>query len=110
MVKQSESVAHAELVAEADTTKHSHPGGGGGGLVNKTGTITTSSGAGSVTFNTPYPDTNYAIMLTAEKGSDSVIANWVTKTVNGFTITTETDRGGVANCIVFWMTAPYSNP
>ncbi len=63
-----------------------------------------------MTFNTPYPDTNYAIMLTAEKGSDSVIANWVTKTVNGFTITTETDRGGVANCIVFWMTAPYSNP
>ncbi len=110
MVKQEETAGHSELVAGGTTSLHSHLGGGGGGLVDKTGTITTSGGSGSVTFNTPYADTNYAIMLTAEKGADSVIANWVTKTVNGFTITTESDRGGVAACIVFWMTAPYSNP
>jgi len=109
VVKQKEAVAHPELVSEGITNLHSHPGGGGG-LVDKAGTITTSGGSGSVTFNTPYPDTNYAIMLTADKGSDSVIANWVAKTVNGFDITTETDRGGSADAIVFWMTAPYSNP
>lgn len=30
MVKQSESVGHSELVGGGETTKHSHPGGGGG--------------------------------------------------------------------------------
>ena len=109
MTKQSVGVAHPQLVDGTTTTLHTHAGGGGG-LVDKSGMVTTSSGAGSVTFNTPYADTNYAIMLTPEKATDSIIANWVNKTVNGFDVTTETDRGGAASAIVFWMTAPYSNP
>ena len=112
-------MAEKRLLKDADKTAltgggvtalHSHPGGGGSGLVDKSGTITTSGGSGSVTFNTPYADTNYAIMLTAEKGVDAVIENWLIKTVNGFDVTTETDRGGVIDTEVLWMTAPYSNP
>ena len=109
MVKQSEAVADPTLVDGSQISLHSHPGGGGG-LVDKTGSITTSAGSGSVTFNTPYADTNYAISLTAEKGADSVVANWANKTVNGFDVTTENDKGVSVSAIVLWMTAPYSNP
>ena len=52
MTLQNEQVAHAELVGEAQTTKHSHPGGGGVNV--KSGTVAASINGTDVTFNTPF--------------------------------------------------------
>lgn len=114
MVKQSETVAHAELVSEAETTKHSHPGGGGGGLVNKSGIETTDgNGEAVVTFNTPYANTDYFIQLTAGASADAIICYMKTgtKTVNGFTLMSFDDGGKKEPGVpVYWCTGPYSNP
>ena len=114
MTKQSEQVAHDELVGGSETSLHSHAGGGGGGLVDKGGTVTTDgSGEASVSFNTSYSDTNYFILLTSGENSDAymplVIAG--TKAVDGFSINTKEDKGGnEPNVDVYWATGPYSNP
>ncbi len=114
MVKQNEVVAHNELVGGSQTSLHSHPGGGGGGLVDKAGLVTSDGSAEAiVTFNTPYSDLNYFIQLTAGESEDAVICNMKsgTKTVSGFTIKTLDDGGKVeANVDVYWATGPYSNP
>lgn len=114
MVKQSESVAHSELVGGGETSFHSHPGGGSGGLVNKSDIVNTGSGAEvAVSFNTPYSDTNYFIQLTPEYPGDGCICMMKngTKSVSGFTIMS-LDDGGKAekNVNVYWCTGPYSNP
>jgi len=113
MTKQSEQVAHNELVGAGQTSLHSHAGGGGG-LVDKGGIVTTDgAGEASVSFNTSYSDTNYFIILTAAENSDAymplVIAG--TKAVDGFSINTREDKGGnEPNVDVYWCTGPYSNP
>lgn len=114
MVRQAEEVAHTELTDEGPTALHSHPGGGGGGLVNKSGMVTSDGSAEAiVVFNTPYSNLNYFIQLTAGESEDAVICNMKsgTKTVSGFTIITLDDGGKVeANVDVYWCTGPYSNP
>lgn len=114
MVNQSEAVAHAELVGEGETTLHSHPGGGGGGLVDKAGMVTSDGSAEAiVTFNTPYSDLNYFIQLTAGESTDAIICNMKsgTKAVSGFTIITMDDGGKAEpNVDVYWCTGLYSNP
>ena len=86
MTKQSVEVAHPELVGGTSTTLHSHPGGGGGGLVDKAGTVTSDgSGEATVSFNTSYGSTDYFIQLTAGESPDATICNVKTgtKTVSG---------------------------
>jgi len=113
MVKQSEAVAHPELVGGAQTSLHSHAGGGGG-LVNKSGIVTSDANAEAiVTFNTNYGDLNYFIQLTAGESEDAVICNMKsgTKAVSGFTIITLDDGGKTEKDVdVYWCTGPYSNP
>lgn len=112
MVKQAETVAHEELVGGGQTSLHSHPGGGGGGLVDKGNTATTnSSGVATITFNTPYANTNYFIQVTAIGSSVFPSINSGSKTVSGFTVTVYNDRGQTQSGIpVEWCTGPYSNP
>ena len=105
---------HPELVGGGVTSLHSHPGGGGGGLVDKGGTVTTNAqGTASVAFNTSYGDINYFISLTAIDPGDATITmvQSGTKAVDGFDINT-LDDGGKAepNVEVLWSTGPYSNP
>jgi len=114
MTKQSESVAHGELVGGSQTSLHNHPGGGGGGLVDKAGTVTTDSGGEApVSFNTSYGSTDYFILLTAATDLDGVIAmvKSGTKTVSGFTVVTLDDSGKAEPSVpVYWATGLYSNP
>ena len=83
----------------------------GGGLEIKTGNITTDgSGVATVVFNTALSDTNYAIALGAIGGTDTVIPMWNNKTVNGFGIGTEDDKGITEpNANVDWLVTPYVN-
>jgi len=107
MAKQDEQVAHAEMVSGGQTTLHSHAGGNGAEI--KAGTVTTSGGVTSVTFATAFPDSSYAISLTAERGADSNIANWSNKTADGFDISAQNDKGVNVNIPVDWIATPYSN-
>ena len=53
MALQGETVAHKKLLDGSEITDHTHPGGGSG-LNVKSGTVATSGGSGSVTFNTAF--------------------------------------------------------
>lgn len=113
MTKQVEEVAHNELVGGSQTSLHSHAGGGGG-LVDKGGLITTDgNGEGAVTFNTSYGDTSYFIQLTPIYPGDGCFCMMKngTKTVSGFTIMSFDDAGrDEPNVEVYWCTGSYSNP
>ena len=104
-------VGHTNLVDGAETTLHSHPGGGGG-LITKAGTITTDgNGVASVIFATPFPDANYAISFACDGSVDDVIATWSNKTVNGFDVKSHDDGGKAEpNAIVNWIAVAYNNP
>lgn len=99
-----------ELTGGGDTSLHSHTAGG---LVMKSGTITTNAlGNASVTFNTSFPDANYAILLTpASIDIDAVMAIYGTKTTVGFIVKTQDDGGkSEANIDVDWLAIEYNNP
>ncbi len=112
MVKQSESVGHAQLVGGAETTLHSHPSGGG--LIDKGGMVNTGPTSEiAVVFNTPYSDTNYFILLTPVYPGDGCygMVKPGTKTVSGFTIMSWDDGGkDEPDVDMYWVTGPYSNP
>lgn len=114
MVKQSENVAHNELVGEAQTSLHSHPGGGGGGLVDKGGTVTTNvQGVATVTFNTPYGSTDYFVGFGVIDPGDAtlVMVQSGTKAIDGFDLKTWDDGGKIEGDVeVTWFTGLYSNP
>jgi len=114
VTKQSEEVAHSELVAGSITSLHSHSGGGGGGLVDKGGeVITNGNGEASISFNTSYGSTNYFILLTPIDPGDGTLCmvKSGTKTVNGFTVETIDDSGKAETGVtVMWATGLYSNP
>lgn len=109
MAKQSGPVGHPELVGGAQTTLHLHPGGNGS--VVKAGTITTDgAGQASVVFNTAFPDTDYAIALCGYR-VETIIATWLNRTISGFDVRTEEDKGQTyGNVEVLWVATPYSNP
>ena len=74
------------------------------GLNIKSGTVTAGSFAGNprkytVTFTTPYPNTSYSIGIT---GSDNRTFIYESKTVNGFTINTNSNTSLTGN--VDWQT------
>jgi hypothetical protein len=102
-----ESVAQKSLVDGSEISLHTHAEGVG----CISGHITTDgSGNGSVTLNTPLASIDYAISLTAED-VDTVSCMWSSKTVNGFAVRTEDDKGiSEPNCNVDWIVNPYNNP
>ena len=104
-------IGHTQLVDGAETTLHSHPGGGNG-VVIKTGTITTDgNGVGTVMFTTPFSDVNYAISLACDGSVDDIIVTWSSKTINGFDVRTHDDGGKAeGSVIVNWIAIPYNNP
>ena len=111
MAVQSEQVAHSGLVGGAETSLHSHTGGGNGATI-KAGAITTDGGGtGSVVFTTPFSDVNYAVAFSSDGSADDIIATWSNKTVNGFDVRTNDDGGKAeGSTIVNWIATPYSNP
>lgn len=81
----------------------------------KSGVITTdANGTYSVSFSTPFSDTNYGVTLEcAETGTTQpAIAGWSDKTVNGFVITTRYTRTGNlrADTVVCWLATRDYNP
>jgi len=73
---------------------------------------TDGNGDAVVTFNTDFPDTNYAIVLAADQpATDTITAQWSSKAVGGFSIKT-TDDGGKdePNIDVGWVAIGYNNP
>jgi len=80
--------------------------GSGGSLGLKSGAIAPGSFAGSprkstVTFATPYPDTQFSILVT---GVDSRSFTFENKTVNGFDI--NTNAAAALTGEVLWLTSP----
>ena len=114
MTKQEETVGHSELVSGSQTSLHSHAGGGGGGLVDKSGQVTSDGdGEATVTFNTPYGHTNYFVQLTCVSNPDSVFAAVATgtKASDGFVVVVDDDGGKPeSGVLVDWCTGAYSNP
>lgn len=108
MAKQAEQIGHAEVVGGGQTSLHTHPGGGNGPTV-KSGTVTTVSGVAFVTFITAFPDTSYAISLTAQQGADSNIANWSNKAVGGFDLRVQNDKGVNMDVAVDWIATDAGN-
>lgn len=114
MTKQNEGVAHSELADGSETSLHSHGGGGGSDLINKSGIVTTdANGEAVVSFNSNYGDLNYFIILTAGASTDTVICYMKTgtKAVSGFTLMSFDDGGKKEIDVpVYWVTGLYSNP
>ena len=92
MVLQSEAVAHKELVDGSETTKHSHPGGGSGPNV-KSGTVVTSGGSGSVTFNTAFSSVPRVTLTPYDTSLNLRDALWIIRSinVNGFSFDVDGD-------------------
>ena len=67
MALQGEAVAHKKLLDGSEITDHSHPGGGGGPNV-KSGTVATSGGSASVTFNTAFSSTPRVTLTPQDPG------------------------------------------
>lgn len=111
MTKQSVEVAHPELVGGGQTSLHSHAGGGGG-LVDKGGEVTTGgNGEASVSFNSNYSNTSYFVSLTPVGSSLSACIVSGSKAVGGFTLVVCNDRGQTqSGIVVTWSTGPYNNP
>ena len=109
---ESHSHAHSDLTGIGENDHHVPPGGGGNSPTIKSGTITTDgSGVGTVTFNTEFPDTNYAIILTCQDPGDTGVAMYYNKAVGGFNVKTEDDRGSNERDVtVDWVATPYNNP
>ena len=76
------------------------------------GEITTDgNGAGTVTFTTALPDTNYAISLTAVTSADTTACMANSKATTGFGVVTEDDGGKTEpNIMVGWHVAKFNNP
>ena len=87
-------------------------GDAGGGATIKAGTITTDvNGAASISFNTSFSNTNYAILLSCANPGDTTLAMWSSKAVGGFSVVTEDDGGKAEpSVVVDWLATAYANP
>lgn len=88
------------------------PAGNGSGPTVKSGTVTTNpAGNGTVTFNTPFPDTNYSIALTPQNPGDSTMCMYSSKTASGFDLVTEDDGGKAEGSVtVDWIAIAHYDP
>jgi len=103
MVKQSESVAHAELVAGEDTTRHSHPGGGNGADV-KSGQ---STGAKAATVQVNFTTAFAGIPRVSLTPWSPHIVNLVEVTTTYFKWTNDSKNVDVT---VDWIATDAANP
>lgn len=62
-------------------------------LVKAGSGTTDSNGTATISFTSDMPDTNYAILLAAENGTDTIMIMWYDKVVGGFKVKTEDDAG-----------------
>lgn len=95
MVKQSEEVAHSELVGGGVTLLHDHPGGGGGGPAEKGIIVTDGDGLATVNFVGSYPS-KPVVSLTPEYSADGVIVQidgWIEPPYTGMVIKSVDDGG-----------------
>ena len=65
----------------------------------------------SVTFATPYPDSNYSILMTTQyTNGDLAVATFTEKTPSGFKVVLlNQDNNPLSGGFVSWMTVPFKN-
>lgn len=101
MATQEEKVAHPELVGGAETSLHSHAGGGGTDV--KSGTVSGSSG--SVTFNTPFSSTPQVVMTSlGSTVTRDAILRVDSVSTTGFDWTADVSQGAA------WIATDAGNP
>lgn len=106
-----DKVGHPDLTGGAQTTLHSHPGGGNGAAIKAGMIITDGNGIGTVIFSTPFSNVNYAISFGCDGSVDDIIATWSNKTVNGFDVRTHDDGGKAeGSTTVDWVVIAFNNP
>jgi len=87
------------------------PAAGSGPTVKSGEATTDGNGDATVTFNTAFPDTNYAITITALYPTDVATCMFQNKVAGGFDIKTMNDQGNDEPTVtVTWIATPYSNP
>ncbi len=77
-----------------------------GDLIIKAGSGYASPTA-TITFNSPMPTNNYAVLLTAEDEDDTQIMMYGSKSTTGFSVKCEDDGGRNENCNFNWIVIPY---
>jgi len=112
MTKQSEQVAHNELVGAGQTSLHSHAGGGGADVKGGHVANITCGSYADVTFTTAFASTPSVAAtgdVTAAKEHTVMISN---VSVNGFRINVSKDHtgGGCSTVGVYWIATDAGNP
>ncbi len=79
------------------------------GMIIKAGNGTTdTTGYTTITFKTPMPTTNYAIIMTPkDPGTGGYVMMYTQKTENNFTALCMDDKGNPASCDFNWVAIPY---
>lgn len=112
MAIASEPVAHNELVAGTDTTKHSHAGGGGGPDVkagNETGIVEGATRA--VSFTTAFSATPNVVVGFSDNSTQISVCSAHTVSTTGFTImVVKSGGGGNASRDVSWIATDAGDP
>ncbi len=112
MTIQGEPVAHNDLVSGAQTSLHSHAGGGGGADV-KSGFEATIAEGGSrvVTFNTAFSSAPNVVVSCSDTSTQLTFVQAHTISTTGFTINAvKSGGGGNANRDVAWIATDAGNP
>ena len=106
MTKTAEQVGHSGLVGGAQTTLHSHAGGGGANV--KCGIVNLAAGGtAAVTFTTPFASVPRVVATSQFSTTDvSTTLSCYNVTVNGFTLR------GAGNVLgdVAWIATDAGNP
>lgn len=112
MAIQGEPVAHNDLVSGAETTLHSHAGGGGGANV-KSGfeSAITENTTRAVTFVTAFTAAPDVVVGFADASAEISVCAAHTVSTTGFTIlVTKSGGGGSASRDVTWIATDAGNP
>lgn len=106
-------VGHAGEYLTTDGSISSWSAVSGSSVDYKAGTITTDGGGlATVTFNTAFDNTDYAILLTSDNiGTDTTTVMYGNKATSGFDISTKDDRGKIKPDItVDWLAIACNDP
>ena len=110
MAAQSEQVAHAELVAGANTAQHSHAGGGGADVKSERETAIAEGSTRAVTFGTAFAATPRVVVSFDDGSTELSVCQVESVTTTGFTIRVlKIGGGGNSNRDVAWIATDAGN-
>ena len=111
MAIAAEQVAHADLVGSAQTTLHSHAGGGGADVKSGFESAITEGSTRAVTFTTAFSAAPDVVVGFADTSTEISVCAAHTESTTGFTIQVEKVGGGAAkNRDVFWIATSAGDP